>query len=63
MSLHLREGSTGLLFLFFFFFSQDKDPWNLFNNAMESLQGLLREILLQDPVPSTLENILKVSRI
>ncbi|XP_067055526.1 maestro heat-like repeat-containing protein family member 1 [Acropora muricata] len=37
----------------------DKDPWNLFNNAMESLQGLLREILLQDPVPSTLENILK----
>ena len=61
MPLHLREGSTSLVFLFSF--SQDKDPWNLFNNAMESLQGLLREILLQDPVQSTLENILKVSRI
>lgn len=37
----------------------DKDPWNLLKNALESLQRLLREILLQEPVPSTLENALR----
>lgn len=37
----------------------DKDPNTLLKHAIESLQRLLKEILLQDPVTPTLENILK----
>lgn len=50
-----------LLCIYYCFPLQDKDPSTLIKRALESLQRLLRGILLQDPVTPTLENILKVS--
>lgn len=38
----------------------DKDPNLLLKHALESLQRLLKGLLLQDPVSPTLENILKL---
>ena len=46
--------------IFVLFSMQDKDPSTLLKHAMESLQALLKGILLQDPVPPTFDNILKV---
>ena len=40
---------------------QEKDPSALLSQALESLNNLLKEILLRSPVPDTLQMIFKVS--